>query len=199
MERVRKRTVLLLAVLATACVSVMQGGPAAGEAAGARRQDPAAPNPVTLVSGHAQSGSNVAALGRPGASNYADLARLAFDGDPESVWNSRNFPTQWISVRLDRPYLVERVEFVVTQAPPAPTTHELWLLNGSGVRTRYTQLVDVHTEDGQTLAFALSPPRILTEALMLTRESPSWVAWREVRVFALDAEDKTAYHAAVPD
>ena len=76
--------------------------------------------------------------------------------------------------------------------PPGPTTHFLWLDNGSGVRTRFKQLTDVFTEDGQTLTIDINPPRRVREILVQTLESPSWVAWREVRIFGrpLSAQDK---------
>ena len=72
---------------------------------------------------------------------------------------------------------------VVTQAPAGPTTHEVWLGNDSGVLTLFTRLSDLFTEDGQTLELSVDPPRAINEVLVLTRDSPSWVAWREVRVF----------------
>ena len=80
-------------------------------------------------------------------------------------------------------WLDDRIELVVTQAPAGPSTHEVWLGNDSGVRTLFTRLADVHTEDGQTLELAIEPPRVINEVLVLTRDSPSWVAWREIRVF----------------
>ena len=73
---------------------------------------------------------------------------------------------------------------VVAQTPAGPTTHEIWLGNGSGTHTLYKRLINVHTEDGQTLDVAIEPARSINEVLIRTLDSPSWVAWREVRVFA---------------
>ena len=112
-----------------------------------------------------------------------EAAYLAIDGDPETIWSSKQPAPQGYSVVLDQPYLVDRVEMIITQAPPGPTTHEVWLGHGSGLRTFYKRLSDVHTEDGQTLAVAIEPPQIVDEVLILTIHSPSWVAWRELRVF----------------
>ncbi len=105
------------------------------------------------------------------------------DGDPDSIWNSQLFPPQWFSVVLNELYLVDKIELVVTQAPAGPTTHEVWLGNGSDTRALYKRLINVHTEEGQTVAVAIEPPRIVSEVLIRTLHSPSWVAWREVRVF----------------
>ena len=61
---------------------------------------------------------------------------------------------------------------VVAQAPAGPTTHEVWVGNGSGTRTLHKRLVDVYSEDGQTLRVTLDPPRIAKEVLILTVDSP---------------------------
>ena len=128
-------------------------------------------------------GDNVALTGTGRASAGEDSAQYAIDGDPESVWSAQNHPAQWIAIALDGLYLVERIELVVAQSPAGPTTHVLWVDNGSGVRTQFQQLTDVHTEDGQTLLIEVNPPRPVKEVLVHTLDSPSWVAWREVRVF----------------
>ena len=110
------------------------------------------------------------------------------------TWNlcgiRSDYAPRWFSVLLDDLYLVDRIQLVVTQAPAGPTTHEVWLGNGSGgVRTLYKRFSDVHTEDGQTLDVAIDPPRRITEVLVITLDSPSWVGWREVRVFGSLPED----------
>ncbi len=128
---------------------------------------------------------NVAPLGTVRVSSGEDGAQYAIDGDAETVWSAQDHPAQWISIALDGLYLAERIELVVAQAPPGPTTHALWLDNGSGVRTRYIQLTDFHTEDGQTLTIDINPPRPVRELLVQTLDSPSWVAWREVRIFGM--------------
>ena len=112
-----------------------------------------------------------------------ESAHLAVDGDVDSYWSSQKHPTQWFSIAFDDLYLIDRVEMVVAQAPAGPTTHEVWVGNGSGTRTLHRGLVDVYTEDRQTLLITLDPPRIAKDILILTIDSPSWVAWREVRVF----------------
>ena len=114
---------------------------------------------------------------------------MAFDDDTDTIWNAQNFAAQWIAVKLDSLYLVDRIELVVAQAPAGPTSHVLWLGSGSGVRTLHKRLSNIHTEDGQTLTIELSPPQLVDDLLVHTLESPSWVAWREVRVFGTPAAD----------
>lgn len=142
----------------------------------------ATPTPVTSPASTPES-PNVALLATGRVSSGEDSVHFATDGDPETVWNAQNFPAQWISIALDGLYLVERIELVVAQTPSGPTTHILWVDNGSGVRTRFRHLSDIYTEDGQTLAIEMKPSRPIREILIQTLDSPSWVAWREVRIY----------------
>lgn len=116
-------------------------------------------------------------------SSGEESASLAVDGDLDSLWNSGRVPLGWFRIALDGQYLVDRVELVIAQFPPGPTTHEVWLGDSSGTRTLYERLINDHTEDGQTLKVTIEPPRNINEVFIRTVDSPSWVAWREVRVF----------------
>ena len=138
---------------------------------------PEIPTPTPL------SSSNVAASGEVIPSSGHETAQLAVDGDLESLWNSGRIPLGWFRIALDGQYLVNRVEMVIAQTPPGPTTHELWLGDGSGTRALYARLTNEHTEDGQTLSVTIDPPRSINEVYVRTVQSPSWVAWREIRVF----------------
>ena len=126
---------------------------------------------------------NVALRGFGRVSVKSATAQLAIDGDTNSIWGAEQNAPQWFSVTLDNRYLVDQIEMVITQAPAGPTTHEVWLGSGSGTRALYKRFTEVHTEDSQTLRIAIEPPRSINEVLILTLDSPSWVAWREVRVF----------------
>lgn len=146
----------------------------------------AVPEP-TAISAPTPQSQNVALAGVGRSSEGEESAHLAFDGDLDTNWNAKNLPIQWTAVTLDDLYLVDRIELVVAQSPAGPTTHVLWLGNGSGVRTLYKRFSDAHTEDGQTLTVEFNPPRPIDDILVQTLESPSWVAWREVRVFGSPA------------
>lgn len=125
-------------------------------------------------------------------------AYLAIDGDPETIWSSKQPAPQWFSIYLDQTYIVDRVELVITQAPPGPTTHEIWLGHGSGLRTFYKRLSEVHTEDGQVLAVSIEPPQAINEVMILTLHSPSWVAWRDFRVYGAQPDLPAAQDEAPP-
>ena len=179
-------TVLIALVAIAACVPIAE--PAQTTTASADTVQPVVPTRP------AQLSENVAGLGTARGSTEnekghlvvdVESAHLAVDGDVDSYWSSQKHATQWFSIAFDDLYLIDRVEMVVAQAPAGPTTHEVWVGNGSGTRTLHKRLVDVYSEDGQTLRVTLDPPRIAKEVLILTVDSPSWVAWREVRVFGL--------------
>lgn len=194
----RVLTAGLLALVATACFSSVESGPDNVHPPNATANDvnlsvsisPAGTGPYSAILSLPR-GENVAPLATGIAYFKGDDdrlvvdedARLAIDGDTETIWSSERQAPQWYSVVLDQSYLVDRVEMVITQAPPGPTTHEIWLGNGSGVRTLYRKLIDVHTEDGQSLYINLEPPHLADEVRILTTHSPSWVGWRELRVF----------------
>ena len=115
---------------------------------------------------------NVAVSGSAYASAGGESSHLAIDGSEETFWSAQGSASQWLLVALDEFYMADRIELVVTQAPAGPSTHEVWLGNDSGVRTLFTRLADVHTEDGQTLELAIEPPRVINEVLVLTTRQP---------------------------
>jgi len=127
-----------------------------------------------------------------------DQTYLALDGDPDTIWNSGHPAPQWYAIILDQLYEVDRVEMVVTQFPPGSTTHELWIGNGSGVRTLYRKLSNLHTHDGQTLVVDIEPPLLASELMILTTHSTSFVAWREFRIFGTKPPDHLSEPKPLP-
>ena len=191
----------LTALLAASCETSAPGGQAAEPSSPiANLTLSVSPATAWAVSPFSSppAGDNVASRGSATASARdaaglltvdAESAHLAIDGDSSSVWSSQQPAPQWFSVVLDDLYLVDRIQLEVTQAPAGLTTHEIWLGNGSGTRTLFERLSNVHTEDGQLLDVALNPPRVVDEVFILTLDSPSWVAWREINVFGLPLTD----------
>lgn len=54
-------------------------------------------------------------------------AYLVIDEDQETIWSSKQPAPQWYSAVLDQSYPVDRVEMIITLAPPGPTTREALL------------------------------------------------------------------------
>ena len=128
-------------------------------------------------------GANIAVLGKADASVEIHSATGAHDGDSDTMWNSQHFSPQWLSIEFDEFHLVNKIELIVSQHEPGPTTHEIWLRNDSHATTFYQRLVNVQTEDGQTVEVFVDPPQHIDKVYILTSQSQGWVAWREVRVF----------------
>ena len=126
---------------------------------------------------------NVALLGSSRASAEWEIGHRALDDDLETSWSSLVHPLQSFTVVLDQPYLVNRVELIVSQAPAGLTSHALWLAGPSSVHVLYKNISEIYTEDGQELEIEIHPPRLVSEVKVVTVQGPSWVAWREVRVF----------------
>ena len=140
--------------------------------------------------------TNVALLGSASASNGQESAPLAIDDDPESIWSAGGGAIQWLELTLDKFYLVDRIELVVTQAPAGETSHQIWVSAASGALTKLHEYIDAPTSDGQTLEIPVDPPLILDRVMVLTTQSPSWIAWREVRVFGVPAQQTQAESAS---
>ena len=92
--------------------------------------------------------------------------------------------------------MVDKVLAQISQAPAGPTTHDVWLGHGSGLRTFYARFTDAYTEDREILSFTIDPPQAVNEVFILTAESPSWIAWREWKIFGVPQSDPSERIAA---
>ena len=108
----------------------------------------------------------------------------AIDGAPGTVWISGGGPPQWIEVDLGQPSDVAAIELVVAQSPDGPTRHRI-LIGPRRTDLREVAVLRGQTADGQTLTFDVSAAagRDVRFVRVETSVSPSWVAWREIRVF----------------
>lgn len=123
------------------------------------------------------------------SSNYTENAYLAFDGNPNSVWGSGGWPEQWIEVELPHGYLASYLTLVPEQLPPdTRTVHEVWVSRSPmhDDRRLATQVAthDDVTSTGVQFDIAISEPTIGRFLQIRTTGSESWVAWRDIRVFA---------------
>lgn len=134
------------------------------------------PPPNLAAGGTARASATVAGSG----------ASHAFDGDPGTDWNAGTGPPAWIEVDLGRSRSVGLVRLRVLQSPDGATDHRL-LGRGSGTGDRWVELARFRgtTRDGQALEWRPDAPRKGIRLLRVaTSGSPSWVAWREIEVYA---------------
>ncbi len=105
----------------------------------------------------------------------------AFDGGP-SQWGAGADAPQWIEVELQTPNRVDAIRLVVAQYPAGQTTHEVWIRKAGGSLERL-HVFSGSTQEPDVLEWIPDDPLVDVEVVRLvTTESPSWVAWREVHV-----------------
>lgn len=131
-------------------------------------------------------GANLAYRKPVVASNEAPEfeAEKAVDGNTGTWWGSQGPAPQWIEIDLGAPATVAGVNLMVSQSPAGETVHRLM---GAGPDRDFREL---HTFRGRTeatdlLAYEPSEPWTEIQFVRLeTVESPSWVSWQEIEVFA---------------
>lgn len=119
---------------------------------------------------------------RASRSLESNPASQAVNGTSNDWWGAGDFAPQWIEIDLGEPMTVGLIRLVTSQSPAGLTRHQLWA--GSA----RDSLSLVHTFEGntydlQTLEFA---PETALENVryirVLTKQSPSWISWREIEV-----------------
>ena len=102
-------------------------------------------------------------------------------------WNSGDFPPGWIEVDLQATCTIGRIRLTVMQNPlVAETVHQV-LGKGPGTGGDFQLLHEFHgiTENNQQLEYTPATPwEDIQFIKILTVTSPSWVAWREIEIWA---------------
>ncbi len=106
----------------------------------------------------------------------------ALDGDDETIWSAGTDAEQWIQVDLGQPTDVTRIRLVTSQYPAGRTVHQVWV-GESESSLRLVHTFDGPTDDRQELLYAPATPEAGVRIVrIVTTQSPSWVAWREVEI-----------------
>lgn len=114
------------------------------------------------------------------ATHPSTAPHFAIDGDPATAWNAGRFAPAWIQVDLGRARSISGVTLAPSQFPNGTTVHEVW--GGTNLNDmRLMRTVSQYTESGRNIpvSFSTRPLRFLR---VVTRSSPSWVAWQEITV-----------------
>ena len=114
-------------------------------------------------------------------------AALAVDGSWWSYWNSGDYPPQWIEVDLGSIQRVGEIDLGITQLPDCQTTHRLYGRSSTSEPYVLLQEFNGYTVDQQVLRYVANPRRDLRFVRIETTSSCSWVAWREIEVYATSA------------
>jgi hypothetical protein len=113
---------------------------------------------------------------------------LAVDGNPETWWGASDFAPQWIQVDLGTPASIAQIRLMVSQSPSGQTEHRL-LVKGAGTGGQFFLLHEFKGYTADQDALTYTPPAPLQNIQFVrveTVSSPSWVAWREIEVIAVE-------------
>lgn len=133
----------------------------------------------------APPGDNLA-LGRPVTvlSALPDFTpEMAVDGNLDNWWGSGEFVPGWIEIDLGAVHTIGHIRLLPSQDPPGQTIHRVYGAGPDG-DFRMLHIFDRYTRDMQWIEFSPPVPWEGIRTLRIeTKESPSWVAWREIEVY----------------
>lgn len=108
------------------------------------------------------------------------------DNDPSTFWTSSNFAPQWVELNVG-PSTVSKIRLLVDQSPAGQTTHRI-LAGPNPNPTNLVRTVSGNTSTNQWLEVDFSPHLTNVQYIrVLTTDSPSWVAWKEIEVYGAPA------------
>ena len=106
----------------------------------------------------------------------------AVDGNPDTNWNSGAGPEQWIQLDLGAPTTIQAIRLLVAQYPAGDSVHQIWAGADPGNLALLHEFSGF-TNDGDLLEFVpIIPPTNIQFIKIVTFQSSSWVAWREIEV-----------------
>jgi hypothetical protein len=144
------------------------------------RPDPCSPG----TNGNSPLYTNLALKAAVAASrSLADQpAAAAVDGLLDTQWGAGGDAMQWIEIDLGKASTISGLRMTVSQYPNGYTVHQVW------ARAATESLKLVHefkgdTSEDQMLAFTFDVPLTNIQFIrIVTTQSPSWVAWKEVEI-----------------
>jgi hypothetical protein len=101
---------------------------------------------------------------------------LAFDGDPDTQWGAGADAEQWIEVDLGAETTIAGVRLIVGQWPEGHTVHRVEI-DGAEVHVFAGE-----TMEGDVLEAQFDSGTTGRVIRIVTIESPSWVAWKEIEI-----------------
>ncbi len=144
--------------------------------------------PAYAVTGNGAGLRNVARRRPVFASAEETTAPATYvdDGDTTTSWNAGQFAPQWIEIDLGAPFAIAAIRLGVAQTPGGDTVHAVLGRPQEG-SYRELHVFRGRSTDGELLEYVPPMPWEGIRYLRVeTRATPSWVAWREIEVFAAD-------------
>jgi len=112
------------------------------------------------------------------SSSYEDNTPFCAVNPAGDLWNSGDYPEQWIAFDLGGSTPVRRIDMVVAMTPNGFAVHEVRDAESGVLLASFSGNV----VEGQTLSTSWAGPKTVGRAIrIVTRDSPSWVAWHYLR------------------
>jgi len=108
----------------------------------------------------------------------------AVDENLDTYWSAGEGPKQWFHVQMGRPTRITEIRLIAAQDPKGYTLHRIRVLFDGAETFVTVHEFDTFTFDGAVLVFKPDNPlENVRQVRIVTLESPSKVAWREVQIF----------------
>jgi hypothetical protein len=158
------------------------GGTEAGGAINHELSPKARPNPCSAAG--IPRNRSLGATATASASIAGHEPSKAIDGLQSTAWIAGGGPPQHLDVQLPATVSVDQIQLLVEQDPAGPTEHRV-LVRGDSGGFHLVKAFQRTTEGGDWLVFAPAQAVDGVRTVRIrTETSPSWVAWREIRVYA---------------
>ncbi|MDN7880594.1 discoidin domain-containing protein [Burkholderia aenigmatica] len=106
------------------------------------------------------------------------------DGNPATFWNSGGFPQQWIELDLGQVVPIRKIRLLTLQSPSSGYTSHTIYAGTTPAPTTAVQTLSGTTSDSQWLEMDTTDAPVSARYVrVLTTQSNSWVAWRDIQVF----------------
>lgn len=136
-----------------------------------------------LFSGAAFAQAQIYPIYAHTASGHYYPMAYAVDGNPWTYWLAGAGAPQWIQIDLGAEKKLSKIELLTAQTPAGYTVHEIHGRAASGAWVSYFGAFSQYTYDNQWLSMPITSSIPVRYLFIYTTSSPSWVAWREVKVF----------------
>lgn len=108
------------------------------------------------------------------------------DCNEKTAWNSGGYAPASVFIEIrNNSKPISIIKLIPAQSPSGKTTHEI-LVSDSGNNYRSVdEILEEYTEDGVPIIRTFDPPLLNVEKIkVITKTSPSWVAWYEIQAYS---------------
>lgn len=108
----------------------------------------------------------------------------AVDDNASTQWGAGEGPTQWIQIDLQGQHRITKIELLISQYPSGDTIHRVQVRSSEADAYETVYEFNESTLDNEWLFFRPETPlENVSQIRIQTVSSPSWVAWKEIRVY----------------